>query len=77
MSLETVFGAISGVLLLGEPFGARAVAGCGLMFAGMIALPAATSERTNSGVISLGMRCGNMLNTRGVNAEFGVLSAES
>src|SRR5271170_3463923 len=36
-----------------------------LMFDGMIARPAATSLRTNSGVISFGMRCGNFLQTDG------------
>src|SRR6478752_1136108 len=40
-----------------------------LMLAGMMARPAATSERTNSGVISAGMRWGNFLNTLGVNSE--------
>src|ERR1700760_4796623 len=37
-----------------------------LIFAGMIARPAATSERTNSGVISAGMRWGKRANTLGV-----------
>ncbi len=39
-----------------------------LMLTGMMARPAATSSRTNSGVISFGMRCGNFLKTDGVNS---------
>src|SRR5258708_20917440 len=39
-----------------------------LMFTGMMARPAATSLRTNSGVISAGLRCGNFRKTDG--AEF-------
>src|SRR5438552_3164462 len=37
-----------------------------LMFAGMMARPAATSLRTNSGVISFGMRWGKRRKTLGV-----------
>ncbi len=36
LSLETVFAAFSGWLLLGETLGSRGLAGCGLMFAGML-----------------------------------------
>src|ERR1700752_3341182 len=36
-----------------------------LMLAGMIARPAATSSRTNAGVISFGMRCGKRRKTDG------------
>jgi drug/metabolite transporter (DMT)-like permease len=36
LSLETVFAAIGGSLLLGERLGARGALGCTLMFAGMI-----------------------------------------
>lgn len=36
LSLETVFAAIGGVLLLGESFDERAVVGCSLMLAGML-----------------------------------------
>src|ERR687887_767417 len=39
-----------------------------LMFAGIMARPAATSERTNSAVISAGMRWGKRWNTDGVKA---------
>src|SRR5438552_16946047 len=42
-----------------------------LMFAGMMARPAATSARTNSGLISLGMRWGKRRKTEGVNG-FGI-----
>src|SRR5580658_8492064 len=45
-----------------------------LMFAGMMARPAATSERTNSGVISSGMRWGKRLKTEGTY-EFLVLGS--
>src|ERR1017187_2423029 len=38
----------------------------GLILFGMMARPAATSARTNSGVICAGMRCGNFLKTDGV-----------
>ncbi|WP_337878613.1 DMT family transporter [Rheinheimera sp.] len=37
LSLETVFAAIGGVLLLGEELGGRALLGCGLMLLGMLA----------------------------------------
>src|SRR6266404_5217753 len=40
-----------------------------LMFAGMMARPAATSLRTNSGVISRGILCGKRENTDGTNGE--------
>ena len=36
LSLESVFAAIGGALLLGERLGARGALGCALMFAGMI-----------------------------------------
>jgi drug/metabolite transporter (DMT)-like permease len=36
LSLETVFAALGGALLLGERLGPRGLAGCGLMFAAMI-----------------------------------------
>jgi drug/metabolite transporter (DMT)-like permease len=36
LSLESVFAAIGGALLLGERMGARAAVGCAVMFAGMI-----------------------------------------
>jgi drug/metabolite transporter (DMT)-like permease len=36
LSLETVFAAIGGGLVLGESLGARGAAGCAIMFAGMI-----------------------------------------
>lgn len=36
LSMETVFAAIGGTLLLGENLGARAYLGCALMFAGML-----------------------------------------
>jgi drug/metabolite transporter (DMT)-like permease len=36
LSLESVFAAIGGSLVLGERLGARGVAGCAIMFAGMI-----------------------------------------
>ena len=36
LSLESVFAALGGGLLLGERLGARGVAGCAIMFAGMI-----------------------------------------
>ncbi len=36
LSLETVFAAIGGVLLLGEHLDERAVVGCALMLAGML-----------------------------------------
>src|SRR5437867_1014722 len=39
-----------------------------LMLAGMMARPAATSARTNSGVISFGMRWGNFRKTLGVKS---------
>ena len=44
-----------------------------LMLFGMMARPAATSLRTNSGVISFGMRWGNFLKTDGVNSLLGEL----
>src|SRR6516162_1013532 len=47
-----------------------------LMFEGMMARPAATSARTNSGVISAGILCGNFLNTLGVNADCGLRIAD-
>src|ERR1043166_888503 len=40
-----------------------------LMLAGMMARPAATSLRTNSGVIWLGILCGNRAKTDGTNAD--------
>ena len=40
-----------------------------LMLAGMMARPAATSSRTNSGVITRGMRCGKRRKTDGVQSE--------
>jgi drug/metabolite transporter (DMT)-like permease len=36
MSLETVFAALAGYLILHEYLGPRDIAGCGLMFAGLI-----------------------------------------
>ena len=36
MSLETVFAAIGGYLILNEILGGRELAGCGLMLAGMV-----------------------------------------
>ncbi|MFM5098455.1 EamA family transporter [Aeromonas veronii] len=36
LSLETVFAAVGGVLLLGETLDERAIAGCALMLAGML-----------------------------------------
>jgi drug/metabolite transporter (DMT)-like permease len=36
LSLETVFAALGGALLLGEKMGARGVVGCAVMFAGML-----------------------------------------
>src|ERR1051325_2795675 len=42
-----------------------------LMFAGMMARPAATSLRTNSGVISFGILCGKRRKTLGVKSEVG------
>src|ERR1051325_6740638 len=47
-----------------------------LMLVGMMAPAAATSARTNSGVICAGMRWGKRENADGVNAECGVRSAE-
>src|SRR5208283_6069621 len=38
-----------------------------LMLFGMMARPAATSSRTNSGVIWVGILCGNFLKTLGAN----------
>ena len=36
LSLESVFAAVGGWVLLGEVMGARALAGCGLMLAGVL-----------------------------------------
>jgi drug/metabolite transporter (DMT)-like permease len=36
LSLEAVFALLGGLLLLGESLGARELAGCAIMFAGMI-----------------------------------------
>ena len=49
MSMETVFAAIGGALILGETMDARALVGAGLMLAGMIAaqlIPTDFGERT-------------------------------
>ncbi|USN99203.1 MAG: DMT family transporter [Phycisphaeraceae bacterium] len=46
MSLEAVFGALAGVALLGERLSAAETAGCGLMFAGMLACQLWPHKRT-------------------------------
>ncbi len=49
LSLETVFAALGGSLLLGERLGARGAVGCSLMFAGMIVsqAPVLVSQRAS------------------------------
>ena len=44
LSLEAVFGAVGGYLMLGELLNTRQLIGCALMLAGMILSQLATSE---------------------------------
>jgi drug/metabolite transporter (DMT)-like permease len=56
LSLEAVFAAIGGFLLLGERLGGRALVGCALMLVGMIA--SETGLRTRAKGASKGARVG-------------------